>query len=419
MKKFQDWMEKYMGPVMAKMTASRNMNAVSRGFSNILPITIIGSLATLFLYFNYFGFQDFLANAGIKPYINLIVNLTTNAISVYLVFSVAFNKARFMFDETEARIAALLAEMAFLLLIPMTDGNVTLSWLGSQGLFTALLCGLIVPSLYHFLNSKGVIIRLPESVPPFIADSFKAILPAFLIAVLCCGLDAVLKVVGLNSVPQAVMALLGKPFEALSNNVFTLVILSIAVQLFWFFGIHGMMTLGSIQRLIFVQATMENIAAAAEGGELPNILTTGFNTLFSTAGMWLACCVVLMFMVKREDLRTMGRLSFFPAIFNITEPLRFGLPLVLNPILFIPQVFLQGLNVFLTYIVVSLGLVSRPRIEAVFGLPFLLDSFSMGGISAVIWTLIMFAMDIIVWIPFIKMLEVEKNREDAQITQAD
>ena len=103
-----------------------------------------------------------------------------------------------------------------------------------------------------------------------------------------------------------------------------------------------------------------------------------------------------------------------PSIFNITEPLRFGLPLVLNPILFIPSVFIMSLNLLLTYIVVSLGAVSRPRIANVFGTPYLLESFAMGGFSAVIWTILMFILNIILWIPFIKMLEIEKDREDAQ-----
>ncbi len=414
MKKFQEWMEKHIGPIAAKMSASRNMNAISRGFSNVLPITMIGSLTTLFLYFNYFGFQDFLVNSGIKPFISLIVSLTTNAISIYLVYCIAMVKARYDYEETEARIVALLAELAFLLLIPMTDGNVALSWLGSQGMFTALLCGLIVPSLYRFLTSKGLTIKLPDSVPPFIADSFKAILPAFLIAVLCCGINALMTAIGLNSVPQAITTLLGMPFEMLSGSVLTMMLLSIMTQVFWFFGIHGGMTVGTIQTLLFTEATLENIAAAEAGTALPNILTTGFSSLFSAAGNWLACCVVLMFIAKRADLKVIGRLSFLPAIFTITEPLRFGLPLVLNPILFIPTVFIQPLNILLTYIVVTLGLVSRPRIASVFGTPFLLDSFAMGGISAVIWAILMFALDIILWIPFIKMLETEKNREDAQ-----
>lgn len=417
MKKFQNWMEKYIGPIAAKLSASKSMNAIAHGFSTILPITMVGSITCLFLYFSYFNFQEILVNIGVRPYITLIINLTTNAISVYLVFAVAYARARYDYDETEAKVLAILSELTFLLLLPMTDGNLTLDWLGAKGMFTGLICALTVIPLYKVLTEKGMVIKMPDSVPPFIADSFKAIVPAFLFAILCCVINALVQAAGLNSFPQMITTLLGAPFQVLSGNILTWLLLTVLTQLFWFFGIHGGMTVGNMFTLLWSEAALENIAAAEAGIALPNILTTGFGYLCSAANVWFSAVIVLIFFTKREDLRTIGKLSFFPTIFSITEPLRFGLPLVLNPTLFIPAVFISPLNNLLSYVVVSLGLVGRPRIAGISNVPIWLDALAMGGVSAFIYALVIFVIDIILWFPFIKLYEKQKNEEDAQLTK--
>ena len=173
------------------------------------------------------------------------------------------------------------------------------------------------------------------------------------------------------------------------------------------------MVIGSVTNLLFTQATMENIAAGASGQPLPHILTTGLTTL-SGGTENLAACVAILLFIKRDDLKAIAKLGIVPAMFNISEPVRFGIPTVLNPTMFVPAVLTAPLIEILTYIVVSLGLVSRPRIAGMFGTPVFLDAFAMGGVSALIWSVICFVIRLLVWSFFLKILEAQRNREDSE-----
>ncbi|MBR0137119.1 MAG: PTS sugar transporter subunit IIC, partial [Erysipelotrichaceae bacterium] len=208
-----------------------------------------------------------------------------------------------------------------------------------------------------------------------------------------------------------IMTLLQKPFTLLSGSIVTKVILTVCTSFLWFFGIHGGMVIGSVTNLLFTQATLENIAAGAAGEPLPHIITTGMTTL-SGGTENLAAAVAILLFVKRDDLRAIAKLAFVPALFNISEPIRFGIPTVLNPTMFVPAVFTSALMDILTYIVVRLGLVSKPRIAGIFGTPVFLDAFAMGGISGLIWSFICFALRLVIWAFFLKLFERQKNRED-------
>ncbi len=412
MDKFQNWMEKHVAPISTKIASNREINVISRSFTAILPITMVGALISLLNYINILGFQDFLINTGIKGCISLIVSLTTNAISLYLLIAIAYTKARYFFDETESKIVTILTVFSFLLLIPMTEGNVTLGWLGARGMFVAMICGLLVPSFYK-LVVEHFAIKLPDSVPPFVADGFKAIIPALFIAIICCGINMLFVAIGLESLPQAIYFLLAKPFKALSGSIWAYVLTVFIMQVLWFFGIHGGSTMGGIQMVLFMEATTENIAASAAGTALPNVITLGLANVISAGVSYVALCSILIFICKREDFKAIGKLAIVPAFFGVFEPLRFGLPFVLNPTLFFPAACLAPINAIVSYLTISLGWVSRPRVSILSGMPLFVDSFLEVGISAVILSVVMMVIDFFIWIPFIKMYEKQKNEMDA------
>lgn len=286
--------------------------------------------------------------------------------------------------------------MAFLFLTPLTDGNISMSWMGARGLFVAMICGLIVPTIYKNVT-KVFVIKLPDSVPQFIADSFKGITPAFVVAVGCFVLNLILEKAGLVSLHNLIYTLIGAPLRALSSNVWSFALLQVGMQFLWFFGIHGGSALGGISMIMFAEPTLENISAAGAGLPLPNIVTNGLGMIVGNQGVYVACCIALIFFTKREDFKAIGRLGLVPGAFGISEPLRFGLPFVLNPTLFIPQVFVHVVNIFITYICVITGLVGRPRTD-MFNAPIFAGSFLAGGIPAVLLCAVCLVIDFFIWL---------------------
>jgi PTS system cellobiose-specific IIC component len=415
MDKFSSWMEEKLGPIAGKISANRGIMAISRSFTAILPVTMTGSLVTLVNYIRIGNLQETLAAAGITAAVNAIVAVTTNALALYLVTALGLVRGRDFVDESESRVVGFITLLVFLVMTPMTDGNFTHRYFGSAGLITAIIIGLIIPPLYKFLTEKGLAFHLPDSVPPFIADSFKAI-PTTMVLVICgVLLNKVCNLVGYECLSALVMGTLGIPFKALSGSFFAMLILCFAVQLFWWFGIHGGMTVGSINSILFTPNTLENVAAGAEGKPLPHILTTGFGEICGGSLNQFACATAILFACKREDLRAIGKIGLIPSIFNISEPLRFGLPTVLNPYLFVPAVFSMPIAQIGGYILCSLGILARPRIASVFGTPIFLGAFMVGGVSALIYNIVVFIFYFLVWVIFLRMYENSRNKEDAEL----
>ena len=419
MEKFTSWMEEKLGPIAAKISSSRSIMAISKSFTAILPVTMTGSLVTLVNYIKIGNLQDMLASAGITAAVNAIVAVTTNALALYLVTALGAIRARDYFEESESRLVGFVTLLVFLVMVPMTDGNFTHRYFGSAGLITAIIIGLVIPPCYKFLTEKGLAFHLPDSVPPFIADSFKAIPATIVMVVLAVLANKGCQLAGYDCLSHLIMGTLGIPFKALSGSFFAMWLLCLAVQLFWWFGIHGGMTVGAVSSILFTPNTLENVAAAAEGKALPHILTTGFGEICGGSLNQFACATAILFACKREDLRAIGKIGLVPSIFNISEPLRFGLPTVLNPYLFVPAVFSMPTAQVVGYILCKLGLLARPRIASVFGTPVFLGAFMVGGVSALIYNIFVFAFYFFVWVIFLKMYENQKNKEDEELRKLD
>ncbi len=414
MEKFTNWMEEKVGPIAARIAANNSIRAVSKAFTALLPVTMTGSLVSLINYIKIGNLQDTFAAIGITDAVTLIVNVTINCMALYLVIALGIIRARDFVEESEARVVGFLTLLAFLILTPMPGGGFLHLYFGAAGLITAIIIGLTVPPLYKLLTSKGLTLRLPDSVPDFVADSFKGIPTGFVIVICGVIINKLCNLAGFMCLSELIMGTLGVPLRALTSNFLTGEFLSILNNLFWWFGIHGGMTVGQIQRILFMQPTIENIAAGAQGLPLPNIITGGFAELCGGSVHQLACVTALLIFCKREDLKAVGKIALAPAFFSISEPLRFGLPIVLNPYLFVPAVLYPPFMETVGYFLCKIGLLARPRIPYEFGLPVFVGAFAMGGISAVIYNIFVYVLEVFVWSIFLRMYENAKNREDLE-----
>ena len=63
-----------------------------------------------------------------------------------------------------------LADESVLQAVPCT-------YLGAQGLFTAIIVALVSVEVTRFCQTKGITIKMPDGVPPFLSETFGAIVP--------------------------------------------------------------------------------------------------------------------------------------------------------------------------------------------------------------------------------------------------
>lgn len=144
-------------------------------------------------------------------------------------------------------------------------------------------------------------IRLPESVPPFISKSFESIVPGAIIFLLAAFCAYGFAQTDHGSLVNFIYAIIQKPFEAISGNIHGYILITFLIQLFWFFGIHGGMTFDAIKNTLFTQAALDNMAAYSAGTAMTHIVTIGFSELAGSGwaqGIGLLICMI--FFCKRR-----------------------------------------------------------------------------------------------------------------------
>ena len=138
------------------------------------------------------------------------------------------------------------------------------------------------------------------------------------------------------------------------------------------------------------------------------------------AGATLALCV-LMSRSKEKSLNMLGKLSLPAGIFNINEPVIFGLPIVMTPIMMIPFVLVDVILLTGTYFLMYFNIIGRPVAQVPWVMPPVLGAyFTTGGnIPAAIWALVGFIISILVYYPFFKIVEKQRLEEEQHLEEAE
>ncbi len=420
MEKLREFIENKVSPLASRIAGSRFITCLMSGFSSILGLVLIGSIASLINGFQYFGIAEFLQESGIGSYLSLISTFTNGSISLLLAFTISLSVARRDFDELESRIIALITVISYLIVSPLIQGEngagVSMQLLGARGMFVSMIFAFIIPAIYLFFIKRNLTIKMPESVPPYVEKSFKSIVPATAIFILAVMIAYGFSMTSYGSIHTFIYTILEKPFKAISGNIHGYILITFLIQLFWFFGIHGGMTFDAIKNTLFTQVALANVAAYGAGEPLENIVTVGFSELAGSGwaqGIGLLICMI--FFCKRDDFKTIGKVSMIPQLFKISEPVRFGVPTVFNFTLMIPLLLTQPIIEYIAYFCCKIGILSYPRLASVGNVPVLLSGFLQGGISGVIFQVFAIVLAVLIFLPFVKAYEKQRNEEDKEL----
>jgi len=331
---------------------------------------------------------------------------------VYAAFNIAFMLATRY--ETDPIQCGLISLASFLMMVaPITEAN----YLDATGLFTAILIGVITPEVYRFFKSRGALIKMPPGVPPAVTMAFRGLVPASFMFVLIWFVRWVMN----WDVPTMIYTALSGVIWA-GDTLPAAVLAEFMVTLFWIVGLHGDLIVGSVVGPLQTIYIAENIAAKEAGLPLPHIYVDPFRSFYSVPG-GTGCTMALTLLYlrsKSKRLREIGRLELIPGIFNINEPIVFGTPIVLNPMLSIPYVISGVFNTFIAYILTMIGFAGRFYVLVPWTTPAPIGAFlSAGGDigAGILSFLCEFVFPAIIYYPFFKMLEeqeVERERGKAE-----
>ncbi|MPM14495.1 Lichenan permease IIC component [bioreactor metagenome] len=416
-------MDKYVAPIGNKVGNNKVLNVISTALTMVLPMIILGSMFTLINSFQIEQYQNFLSATGLGDLLSLVPKFTVDLLAVYVSFTAAYAYVHKSGMSEDSVSAGLISILAFFVLTPLTsievDGRpiqlIPFEFLGSKGLFTALITGIIVGLVYTLVVKKGWTIKMPEGVPQFVAKSFNALIPAFIIAIVFLTINGVFNSLTALSFNEWLYSILEMPLSKLSGNLGTHLFLTFLASLFWFLGLHGGQITGPFMMMLFMEAGIENQAAYAAGQPMGNILTLGLGGLLLLGGIGttIGLSINLLLFSKSSRYKSLGKLAILPSIFGINEPLIFGMPMILNPMMMIPFFLVPQIINVLTYLVMKIGLVGLPRL-AMFaaGTPILLDGALMSGISGVVWQLLMIILSVAIYYPFFKFEDNKALKEE-------
>jgi len=430
MKKLQVLLEKYMLPVAMKIQNNDYVSSVADGFAQILPIIMMGAIFTLLSSMQIGPYQTFVTATGLKTIFGYASAVTTDMLAIYTVIAVAYQLTTKKGYRQDAPIVMAVALVMFLILMPLgvtgiaevsleevvIPAALSTGFLGAKGLFMALIVGLVVPGIYLFFPKKGIVLKLPDSVPPTIAKSFSALVPSFAVLFI---FSAIRHIFGLTSFGDAntfVYQIVAQPLNALGSSPLAFLVFILFCQILWFFGIHGFLVILPFVQTIYMPMSLENLAAYGAGTALPNAITYqhfGTYVLIGGSGGLLGVAILMAFTSKSARYRTLGRLGLPSTLFGINEPIIFGTPMVLNPVMIIPFIFGPMLCFLIPYACQMIGILPTLRgVSMPLGTPVLLYGWLEGGLPVVIMQIILVLFQIVFFYPFIRILDKQAVMEE-------
>ena len=290
--------------------------------------------------------------------------------------------------------------------------------MGSGGLFVAIIMSLLAIEIVNFIVKKNIVIKMPDSVPPAVSKSFAALIPGFFVIMISLMIRIAFEVSPFGNIHKVVEMVLTKPLTALGGSFFGMMGLSFITNLLWTAGIHGSnLVTGGIARPVLDTLMDQNRIALSAGQPLPNIVTTQFFDIFHNmggSGTTFSLAIMLLFLSKSKQLKEIGKLAIGPAFFNINEPILFGLPIVMNPILIIPFILAPLVTVMVTYLAMYSGLVAKVTGVA---LPWTTPPFISGFLATNHWTgtaiqVVNFFITAAIYYPFFKLWDDKKLQEE-------
>lgn len=429
----------------SKVGAQRHLNVLRDSFAMLMPLIMAGSFATMLSsLIRLIGTLAKIEDIGSIPFFNFIISINGNVwwgtfdmITIFVVVLIGYNLGK-SYDANPA-ITAVIAISTYLCIVPQVPpgegagwGSINRNYTNAMGLFVGIFVAMLAIEIFAKLfKNKALIIKMPEAVPPAIARSFAALLPG---AIAIIGTSAIVytieKLFGLilkPEVPMSIFDLVTKFVSAPITNVSGTLGAALGVtfmqHFLWIFGLHGSNILEGIMQPVYMPALTQNIEAFANGQPVVNIVTKQmFDTYINMggSGTTLGLLIAIFISSKSAAKRSIATLSFPPGIFNINEPVLFGMPIVLNPILAIPFIVTPLVLTTLTYLMLQFNIAGRTIAIAPWFTPPIISAIITTDkpIQSAILQIVNMAISVLIYLPFVALSDKAEIQEEEKAKKA-
>ena len=422
MSRLVKWLEDYVLPIASRLGQERWLVALRDAFISLMPITIAGSLAVLIkslitdakvhLGWNTFAF-------AMQPLVSISDLVWRGTFSLYACFfALALGYQLAKNFEGNRLAAAIVSLSSFSLSIAnyaeirlhgesvVVKNAFDISQFSTTGLFTAILFGSIGFLIYYACYKARFMLHLSTNMPHAEQAAFDSLIPAMVAIFSVGGINYLFQAVTHDYFGDWLLTTIQMPLVKWGQGFGTVLLVTLLVQVFWFFGINGLGVLSPILDSIWLTAQNGNITAATSGKVPPYVWVRGSFDVFAWfggAGGTLMLIVAILAFSKRSDYRTIAKIALAPGIFNIGEPILLGLPVVLNPIYLIPFLLTPVVNVAFSYWVSVMGLVNPVQVAVPSIMPPIIGPFLACNYDwrAIILSIVNMLIAFAIWSPFV------------------
>lgn len=427
--KLQSFLEKTLQPFAIKMSQNPVVQSITNGMMGIISLTVGVCLVSILVNLPFEPWITFLTNIKILGTAKELISATSSMLALYVVVSISYSYAKTLKQDTRACVITSLAVFVTLMPQTVTVGEQSVSALlssnlGSNGMFLALIIGLVVTGIYNFLITHNVKINMPEQVPPNVCNAMTPIIACMIIFTGTLFVKWGFALTQFGDIYTFFKDILMAPLMAvLGTSIITPILYCVLRALFWFFGIHPS-PINAVYLPISAAVTTANIEAMQAGSPIPYILfaiTTAFGMMGGT-GSTLSLNI-LMLKAKSERYKALNKVAFVPGLFNINEPLVFGVPVMYNPIMLIPTILAPLSGAFIAWLSVATGFINgnnfNPAVSVAWVIPSPIAAFLRGGICFFIAIVVAIVVQCAIFYPFFKMLDDQAYAEEqAENTKA-
>ena len=419
MNKIMSILEKPLGKFSVFISNNKFTSAIIHGITISIPVTIIGGLATLItaapdptilaegtFFRGVLEFWSSLAAGSLGVFSTFVNNVTMNMIAVYCLLAITYRLADSF--KLEKMTSCMTSLIVFLMVACTFDTGISMSFLGGRGLFFAMFVACLSIFITHLLFERNIKITLPDSVPPNVAAPFEQLIPLivniivfYVLNQICVDLTGVI-------IPEFIMNIF-KPLLSASDTLPAMLIYAFLLNALWIIGVNGGNIVNSVMSSILLINLAENAEAYAAGQPLTHIFCYSPNTSIMNpggSGAALALVIAALIVAKSDHLKAITRIGGAGTIFNISEPIVYGYPIVLNSYLFIPFILVPMLNTTVWYFLMRLDIVGKMFINVPWVLPAPIQLFlaTLDWKTIIIW-IVLIVVNVLIYIPFVKMYD--------------
>ena len=407
---------------MVRFAEIRAVTALKDGFILTLPLTLVGSVFLLVANLPIAGYGDFMAaqlGSNWAAPLNQVAGSTFGVLAILSVLGITYKYCEA--ENCDAITAALLSLAAFLIVTKgsviaksgeIVSGVIPKSWAGGNGVITAILMSLLVSWIFCYCEKNKIGIKMPAGVPEGVAKAFAALVPGFIIFVFAAAIYLLCDVFAQLTFPEIIFKILQTPLQNLSDTlVGGIIIAGIQSVLFWA-GIHGPNIVGGVMNPILTANALDNQHLLDAGVQLlgnsqAKIITVQVTDVFIKSGgcgATLGFLIAAFFAARSAQLKSISKLAFIPGLFNINEPIIFGLPIVFNPYFIVPFIGVPILALIMTYTAISIGFMAPfSAVQVPWTTPAIIAGFLLAGWQGAVVQVVIVAMSAVVYYPFMKL----------------